>query len=202
MKDRKRIFLTVITGMFLFGCSQTKESKEILTNSTAPEIISVDKEYGIEGNSIEGFNIGDTFSEKSQGLKYEKKLRPFYTDEGIDSLSVISVSDSGGKLFDIVLDNMTIQKILVESDRCKTKGGISVNSSLSDFTKSYPDFEIFYSYVSGSFWASTKSLTGVQFYFEKECYTGSMDVLNDSDMVTLDLKDIDKNCKIKSITLF
>lgn len=202
MKDRKHIFLTVITGMFLIGCSQTKDSKEILTNSTAPEIISVDKEYGIEGNSIEGFNIGDTFSEKSQSLKYEKKLRPFYTDEGIDSLSVISVSDSGGKLFDIVLDNLTIQKILVESDRCKTHVGISVNSSLSDFTKSYPDFEIFYSYVSDSFWAGSKSLTGVQFYFEKECYTGSMDGLNDRDMVALDLKDIDKNCKIKSITLF
>lgn len=202
MKDRKHIFLLLATGMFLFGCSQTKESKEKLTSPNTTEIISVDKEYIIEGNSIEGFKIGDTYSEKSPELNYEKKLSPSYTDEGIDTLNIVSVSDKSGKLFDIVLEEMTIQKILIESGRCKTKDGISVNSSLSDFTKTYPDFEIFYSYVSDSFWASTKSLTGVQFHLDKECYSGSKDGLNASDMVELDPKDFNQNCKIVSIAVF
>ncbi|WP_157966096.1 hypothetical protein [Cognataquiflexum aquatile] len=202
MKDRKHIFLLMATGMLLFGCSQTKESKEKLTNSNTIETASIDTEYIIEGNSIEGFKIGDTYSEKSPELNYEKKLSPSYTDEGIDTLNMVSVSDKSGKLFDIVLEEMTIQKIWVGSRRCKTKDGISVNSSLSDFTKTYPDFEIFYSYVSDSFWASTKSLTGVQFHLDKECYSGSKDGLNASDMVELDPKEFNQNCKIVSIAVF
>lgn len=188
--------------MILFGCSQTKESKENLTDSISTDKTSISKEYFIDGNSIGGFKIGDTYSENSSELNYEKKLSPSYTDEGIDTLNVVSVSDKAGKLFDIVLEKMAIQKLLIKSARCKTKDGISVNSSLSDFTKTYPDFEIFYSYVSDSFWASTKSLNEIQFHLDKESYIGSKDGLNASDLVVLDLKDFNQNCKIVSIAVF
>jgi hypothetical protein len=201
MKDRKTFFLMIITLLFFYSCSQTAKNRENYSKSTEQEKASIDKDWLIEEGSIEGFEIGESYSEKSGEFTYEKKLREFYTDESVDTMNVVSVSDQKEWLFDIVLQDHNIQKLKIESDKCKTKHGISINSTLTDFTKVYPDFEISFSYISGSFWVSTESLKMVHFYLDDECYKGPKEGLYDSDMVILNPKDFDKNCRITGITI-
>ena len=208
MKSGDKFILTTITLLFLYSCSQLTKPKENISDTTTQEKlekVTIDKEYLIEEKSIEGFKTEDIYSAKSSELTYEEKLRAFQTDEGIDTMNVVSVSDKKGKLFDIVLYDKIdkrIQKIIIESDRCKTKDRISINSTLNDFTEVYSDFSIEFSYISNSFWVNTKKLNSVNFYLDSECYRGSQDGLYDSDMAIVNLKDFDKNCKISEIIIF
>ena len=120
MKSGDKFILTTITLLFLYSCSQSTKPKENISDTTTQEKlekVTIDKEYLIEEKSIEGFKTEDIYSAKSSELTYEEKLRAFQTDEGIDTMNVVSVSDKKGKLFDIVLYDKIdkrIQKIIIE----------------------------------------------------------------------------------------
>ena len=88
------------------------------------------------------------------------------------------------------------------SDDFETEKGIKIGSTIEDFAKAYPDYKIWYTYVSGKYVIETPTLPDVQFILDPLSFTGDENMLNESDMIELNMGYMDKNGKITTIKVF
>ncbi|MCG8698434.1 MAG: hypothetical protein MI922_10305 [Bacteroidales bacterium] len=136
-------------------------------------------------------------------IKYEVKSTPdgdfhepqflfFIDDEKM--LKIIPGYDSKTNSF-----NQTIGEIIIYSEKFKTKSGIGVGSNIEDFAKSYPDYELWYTYISDMYGMDTEK-ERAQFLLNETDYT--KEVTFDSDRTVLNKKDFKENTKIETIRLY
>ena len=84
----------------------------------------------------------------------------------------------------------------------QTEKGIGVGSTIEEFVAAYPDYKIWYTYVSNKYVIETPALPGVEFILDPLSYTGDENALNESDMVELNLNAMNQKGKIKMVKVF
>ena len=89
--------------------------------------------------------------------------------------------------------------MVVLSEKFKTNHGIGVNSTLTQFIKTYPEYSLWYTYVSDLYVLETPIFEG-QFLLSSEDYNGEID--NYSDIIELQKEDFNPETRIKQIRIF
>ena len=89
-------------------------------------------------------------------------------------------------------------EIIILDDDYKTKDFIGINSTIEDFIKKYPDYRLWWTYVSDMYVLDSKTLgENIQFLLDAEDCIIKPET--DSDRTLLKLSDFKKNSKIKKI---
>ncbi len=89
--------------------------------------------------------------------------------------------------------------LVILSDKFKTVKGIGVNSTIEEFIKQYPDYYIWYSYVSDTYVIQTKELE-CHFVLNDKDFIGKLNIT--SDQVLLKKSEFKKNAKIIKVRMF
>lgn len=198
-----------------FAITSCKKSSEKTNNSQIDNGISQEKVIDNNSNDLDnnkefkidvlGLNIGDTIPEKIDGYKLVKSVK--VVEEGQEQ-PIIKVIENGNELiqispaFDIENQkfNNKIGEILIFSDQFKTNENIGVNSTIEDFISAYPNYHIWYTYITDNYIIENEH-KNVQFLLDEKNYIGKED-LYESDMIELKKEDFAKNSKIKAIRIF
>lgn len=93
-----------------------------------------------------------------------------------------------------------ISDIEVLSAAYKTDAGIGIGSSLASARRSYPNNEIYYSYVCDCIWLENGTDYQMQFHIDKHNYQKTLPTHVDS--VALDSTGFDTNAKIKKVRIY
>jgi len=203
MKESKKMLaIALITLSFIYSCgnsnnSNSNENKDSLANNEINTSLIIEARMAGQiqiGQSIDKIAISGT-----QKLTKDKITRNL--DEGEVIVETIhTLVDDGEEMLKITGDKV-VEDIAIVSNKYKTKNGIGVSSSVDEFIKAYPDYEILYSYIAGNLWLETKTID-VQFKIDIENYTGTEEKLMEGDLVKLDTKQLKKDTKINEIRIY
>jgi hypothetical protein len=132
---------------------------------------------------------------------YEVTSETEYSDEG-EEYEIFVFSKNGEK--NAVVDNLTnINYISIFSPLYKTETSVrlGIGSTLADLIKTFPDYELWYTYISGRFIFNSKKEVNVQFILENEGFIGK-DELDISDMVTLTPASFKPNTSVTEVYIY
>ncbi len=201
----KRNFIILIILAFGFaGFNINSKPNKYLPD----EGMIIDDGYLIKQHQAGIFRIGKPIpfprSSDNYAVRKEKQVR--MTEEGSFEETIYVVSENGIDLlnilpeFDYKTGNYTenIGEIIVLSNKFRTAENIGVNSTIEEFQKAYPDFKLWYTYVSGMYVIQTNQLNA-QFILNKEDFTGELNIK--SDITPLKLSDFKKNSKVMKIRI-
>jgi len=93
----------------------------------------------------------------------------------------------------------TMDALIILSPKYKTSKGIGVGSTIEDFISKYPDYSLWYSYISDRFVLKAPHFQ-VNFYLDAKDFIGKKDT--SSDKVAVDKKDFKSGAKIQSIRVY
>jgi len=208
-------FVTIsVFALIFLACNDAqngKPSKESTEQAAKPEeVIVISDEQLITGESVGKFRIGRSIPGKESVAPYQisREIITTTTEEGPYEETVYVLKDQETVLMHLKpeFDYETMQynrktgEIIVFSDQFKTEKGSGVHSTVEDFIKAYPDYKLWYTYVSGMFIIETPVLD-VQFILDQEDFKG--DVSNaDSEITNLEISDFRKGAKIKQVRIF
>ena len=208
MKKLKTTFNTLkiasIILLLIYSCKDGKTNKEI--ESAAKEITSKNN-YKISDKNVGAIFVGKEMPNEVKNFKIEKKSRQII-EEGSEFIeNYYQISDEDENLMTCILEyekgqEKIIREILISSTKFKTNKNIGLNSSIETFVKAYPDYNIWFSYVSKRFVIQSNTMEKVQFLLNADDYIGSTEYLYENDMVYLKKEDFKKNSKITKIRLF
>lgn len=161
----------------------------------------------ILNEGIENYQVGDSLEKLPvpESLKLEKEKRELTTEEGPFDQIIYSLVHDGYQILEMFSnDDETIDQIFLNDTHFKTSEGIGVHSRLRDLTSVYPDFKLWYTYVSDRFIAETPILPRVQFLIERDAYAGPVSKLTEarSEQRTLSLEDFTREAKIEQVRVF
>jgi hypothetical protein len=210
------IFMFIALTAHFMACNNEQNSKNASSDNPGSNKSKVQSEipedHLITGQSVGKFKIGRSIpGEQSVApQQLSKETITTTTDEGPYEETVYVLKDQEQVLlhFKPEFDYETMQynrktgEIIVFSDLFRTEKGIGVGSKLKDFIQKYPDYKLWYTYVSGMFIVETPELgAGVQFNLDPKDFKG--DVSNvDSEMTTLKSDDFRSGAKIQQIRVF
>lgn len=206
--------LTVLTLFMFFGCRKASDEKgndrELInteSEKTDAEIQADAREYLISESQVGSFEIGADIPGSSGLYQITKTRQVRTTEEGPVEEPTYRVS-AGGKDMLVLKPqydhkqegyNNKIGEIMVLSGKYKTGEGIGVGSTVGEFKQAYPDFEMWYTYVSGRYIMEAAKLS-IQFMLHEEDFIGDMNV--NSVRVTLQEDDFRADAKIAKIRVF
>ena len=163
--------------------------------------------YLITGTSVGEFKIGQEMKlpYKSEIYKIERELRNGVV-EGEDYVSVeYHVFEKGKEVMTLFAahddpSSNTIYEARILSEDYKTKEGISANSTIEDFMKCYPDYQIYWAYVGNGDYVMYSETIGqnISFILDSEDFI-SEPKINPDGMTTVKYSDFKKNTKIRYI---
>lgn len=208
-------FVTIFLFALIFpACNDAhngKPAKESTEQAGKPEdVIVIPDEQLITGESVGKFRIGRSIPGKESVAPYHisRETITTTTEEGPYEETVYVLKDQEKMLmylkpefdYETMQYNRKTGEIIVFSDQFKTKKGIGVHSTIEEFIKTYQDFKLWYTYVSGMFIIETPGLDA-QFILDLEDFRG--DVSNvDSEITNLEISDFRKGAKIKQVRIF
>jgi len=202
----KRNFTIIILLIFGFmGCNiDTKPNEKELSDKE----ITIDNQYLIKEHQAGKFQIGKPipFPQSSDNYVVRKEKQVRMTEEGPFEETTYVVSEKGIDLLNILPEynfetgNYTenIGEIIVLSDKFRTAENIGVNSTIEEFQKAYPDYKLWYTYVSGMYVIETNQLKA-QFILNKEDFIGNLNI--QEEITTLKKSDFKKNSKVLKIRI-
>ena len=206
---KRLILILVITSAgFLMNCG-TNENKKTNAKedsvSTENKNSESDSKKIIESKTAGNIKIGQDI-DKIIPISSQKLTNKIVTSKGeegdIYEETVFTLFESGEEMLKFTGDTeKNIDVITVISNKYKTNEGICIGSSIDEFIKIYPDYKIYFSYISGFTWLETK-IVDVQFMIDIKNFTGKEDKLMRSDMVELKREDFTKDTKINKIRIF
>jgi len=128
------------------------------------------------------------------------------TEEGPFEETIYVVSEKGVDQLNILPEynyetgNYTenIGEIVVLSDKFRTIENIGVNSTIEEFQKAYPNFKLWYTYVSGMYVMETNQLEA-QFILNTDDFIGKLNIQGDK--TTLKKSDFKTNSKVLKIRI-
>lgn len=212
---KKSFFYLILIAIFAASCNnQPKADDQSDAKNEAPKKLF---------NTLEGgtvcYTIGDQYAgefvlgeeipdpEFLENFDIRKESATQQTEEGEETENIYIISKDGTDMIylkpkvEMVNDTEIelIGEILVVSEKFKTGKGICVNSSLEDFIAAYPDYALWYTYLSDHFVMETPE-TNAQFFLSADDFFGQIE--NNSDIVTLKKEEFKPDAKIKIIRLF
>lgn len=184
---------------------QTEEKNQPLEDIK----VSSEREYLITEKGVGIFLIGQKFPIETKGYQITKDIE-VRAEEGTDfEILIYTISENGHQLLSIEQlfenSNYEIEKIsdmLILSDKIKTAEGIGINSSIEEFMATYPDFNIWFSYISGRYVIETPKLKEVQFFLDGNDFIDEAGPAFDSDMTILKPSEFKKGAKIKRVRIY
>lgn len=210
------IFMFIAMSAHFMACNNEQNNKNassgIHGSANSKVQTEVPGDQLITGQSVGKFHIGRSIpGEQSVAPnQLSKETMTTSTDEGPYEETVYVLKDQEQVLlhFKPEFDYETMQfnrktgEIIIFSDLFRTEKGIGVGSKLKDFIQKYPDYKLWYTYVSGMFIVETPELgAGVQFNLDPKDFKG--DVSNvDSEMTILKSADFRSGAKIRQIRVF
>lgn len=213
---KNKLFIWMILFMVVVSCKDSPEkiSTEIETKTPfnikiktkTPIKIPTVPTYSIRENQVGLFKIGYNIPTISAVYKIDKIEKTRATDSGpvTETVYVLSQNNTKGLLLlpkEKAKNNVKkiIDEIWVLSEKYKTKEGIGVGASLKDFQKAYPNFNIWYTYVSDRFIIENEK-SSVQFILNEKDFIGKMEV--DRVKVPLKISDFRRNAQIAKIRVY
>lgn len=207
----KTLFMSLLV-VTLFSCNcgkkpeKEKEQQENEVVSTKEFI----ENYLIEGSSAGDFKVGGEmlFPKDNQNVKVEKQINTFMEEgnefkemeykllENAKTLIVLKADYDS----ETELASKNISDIKVFSDKFKTAQGIGVGATLDEFILKYPNYKIWYTYVSDRYVLDTEELENVQFMLNKNDFTS--EIKNTGDIMYLKKGDFKPTTKIALIRIF
>jgi len=101
---------------------------------------------------------------------------------------------------DAHVEDLHIVEMMIHSDYYKTDDGIGVGTTIEHFAEVYPDYNLWYTYISDRYILETEVLIGIQFLLDfHDC---KITPKGDSDMETLELSDFKEGAKIQAIRVY
>lgn len=213
----KLISLLLIVGL-LVSCNSGKTKKtnvsdddlalidaELIDNTLNMDRMLVAADFEISKNKVGFAVIGDSIIHKiPSNISYEIKTIT-RSEEGVDyEIKTLSLYNNGAVMMRIELsEDDKVIEISVLSALPVTNAEIGVGSSLQDFIVAYPDYKLWYTYVSDRFILETNKLKGVQFLIDIKDYSGDKNKLKAAtDIIVLKPNDFNSDAVISSIRVF
>jgi len=212
-------FFVIFISAFL-ACSQANNSSKSETDvSTGNELNDepvkpVDREtelekYLITDSMVGPFKMGGQLPGPATMMKYQMRVEEItrQSEDGPTTESVTIIAENNedllwlkpGLLASTENQNHNIYEIIVLSPRYRTKENIGVGSSIFDFQKTYPDYRVWYTYVSDMFVLESDTIKA-QFILDKNDYTGP-EIEVEGEITPLLTSDFKNSGKIKRIRL-
>lgn len=204
----KRIaFILVIAsaGLLVKCGTNDNNSDKKNSDSTKNQNSKVEVPKIIESKSIGQIKIGQDIDKiiPTTSQKFTNKIVTNTGEEGdVYEETVFTLFESNEEMLQLTGDTeKNVDVITIISNKYKTKNGIGVGSSIDEFIKTYPDYKIYYSYISGFSWLETK-IVDVQFMIDIKNFTGKEDDLMQGDLVELKRENFKKDTKIFKVRIF
>ena len=206
MKELKKhlLIITSIILLLAYSCKDDKTNNKKIETSVKENVNK--NNYKIDSKNAGDFYVGKEMPNKVGNFKVEKKSKKII-EEGVEFIeNYYQISDKNENLMTCILDGekgqeKIIREILISSPKFKTNKNIGINSSIEAFVRAYPDFKIWFSYISKRFVLQNKSME-VQFLLNSDDYIGNNEKLYETDLVNLMKEDFKENSKITKIRLF
>lgn len=184
--------------------AQNKESKNLFKTIEGGEIC-----YSLGDHYAGEFIIGDEIPNPDylEHFSIRKETNTRQTEEGEEQETLYILSEGTSDVIylkPIIKDQDGSQKVVIGemvvfSEKFKTNHGIGVNSTLTQFIETYPEYSLWYTYVSDQYVLETPIFEG-QFLLSSEDYNGEIDP--HSDIVELNKEDFNPQAQIKEIRIF
>jgi len=159
----------------------------------------------ISENGVDIFRLGERIPFNTTKYTIKKETEKCTGDcEGVEEFIVYGVYEKEERILVISLgydsdgkpNTDKIGTITVLSNKFKTKEGVGVGSSIEDFVRTYPDFSIWYTYISERYIIETELYRRFQFELDES------DCLIEVEFESyLKLSDFRRNSKIKEIAI-
>lgn len=171
----------------------------MLVSCTNQEFIIIEK-------GVLGLSIGDNISDKLGNYKLINTVEIF--EDGVEE-PILKVLDKNEELLQIEFQydlkqnsyNDKISEITISNNKFKTDKNIGVESTITEFINSYPNYQIWYTYISNRFIIQSKD-SKIQFILDNKNFIGNQDSLYENDSVELKKEDFLSNTKIIEIRIF
>lgn len=214
------IFLFVIFINAFLACSQANNSSKVESDETTGNELNdepiepIDKEaerekYLITDSMVGPFRMGGVLPGPATMMKYQMRVEQItrQSEDGPTTELVTIIAENNedllwlkpGLLTDAENYNHKIYEIIVLSPRYRTKENIGVGSSVFDFQKTYPDYRVWYTYVSDMFVLESDTIKA-QFILDKNDYTGP-EIEIEGEITPVLTSDFKNSGKIKRIRL-
>ncbi|HET8839369.1 MAG TPA: hypothetical protein VFM82_10295 [Flavobacteriaceae bacterium] len=205
MKPNLNLLLGLII-LFSFACKDKSENSGNSNKMKPTEKTEIQKSNNwpkfISESHVGKYSIGELLPTSSEIYEIEKEKQTRFTESGPEEeiVYVLSRNDSEELLLKSETPaGKTIDEIFVLSENYKTKEGIGVNSSLRDFINTYPDYKLWYTYVSDRY-VLENSKSNIQFLLDKNDFIGKTET-NDV-KVPVKASDFKEDAKIIKIRLY
>lgn len=196
--DRLILILATITAFTACGQSETNEKPAQQKGASA--------DYVLTDSSAGPFVIGNVLPDSNSTFTLRKVQRRGL--EGPPPQTVYHISKNGTELMAIIpqYDGETqtytnrIVEIIVSSKRYRTKANIGSGSTIEAFTAAYPEYEVWYTYVSDRFILEAPRHENMQFLLRAEDFTGTLNPKNE--ITPLTLNDFRDSATIRAVRIY
>ena len=167
----------------------SQNDNQISTGKVGPFVIGKPlNKIGLQRKSL----LKDNETGWEEGVQYQSEFY-YFTKGGENLLKIYCEVSSGTEVVD---------EIHVISNKFATDRNIGVGSKIQDFVEKYPNFIVWYTYVSQRFIIESPDLRGMQFNLEEKTYLGVREKMFEKSTINLRIQDFNLNGTIKSIRVF
>ncbi|WP_418981942.1 hypothetical protein [Alistipes sp.] len=171
---------------------------------------SCESRYTIKTGGAGIFSIGQPIPAQAEGYTITKGIETRWEEGEEFDIPIYTISEKGERLLNLepFYDDKAgqyseiIGDIYILSEKFRTTEGIGLESTLEAFTAAYPDFKIWYSYVSDIYVIETDRLDNIQFLLDGHDFLQEGGPDFDSDRTILQPSEFKKGSKIKAIRIF
>ncbi len=200
-----KTFIVLMIGLTTICCKNQTSKTTKFENENRENSIHIEDKYLITERGVLGLFIGDIMPETLENFKLTKSIK--IVEEGNEE-PIINITDDNAEILQIGFEyeetkgnySNKIREILIKNKRFRTDKNIGIESTINDFISSYSNYDIWYSYISGSYVIQSKDMK-IQFLLDENKYIGKKDLM-ESDMIELSKEDFSSNTKIVEIRIY
>ena len=200
------IFLSFLI-LSLSSCAGTSDkTTEAASDDQTIVDTSVPRSNIITANSAGLFHFGTRFSELPEGFEIIKRRESGGEGSWITAYEVKKDGILELKLYPGFDENFEetdwLGEILIFDAKYKTEEGIGVGSTLQELITAYPEYKLWYTYVSDRFIAENGMADNMQFLLSPDAFKGDKEKLYIYESVVLEADQFDLSGKITSVRVF
>jgi len=208
---KKAVIILSVLALIASSCGQaTKKQEEMQSKMPEMPVENIEtsdgEKYLIKDNGVDIFLTGQKFPTQTDNYSITKNTGDKPEGDNYYEVFVHTVSENGQEMLsidDYVEDSSDmIQEIRILSEKYKTAENIGLHSTIEEFMAAYPDFSIWYTYISGWYIIDTKQLYHIQFFLDGNDFIKEDGPEFVSDMTILKPSEFKKDSKIKEIRIF
>lgn len=193
--------------MIIIACNDTARNVAPEEDPVVENMSPEEQSKLVTGDGAGIFNLSAPIPRELEDYEIEKTTGTRLAEGMEIEETLFTISKNGEKVLILKpqFDPMTgkfndkIGEIIILSEDFKTKEGIGVNSTLEEFLKTYPESEVWFTYVSDRYVVESPEMEA-QFILNKEDFTGEVEI--NSAQVTLKPSDFKQGARIEKIRLY